>query len=189
MGRVHGRRDSSAHSKVYDRSVQQLLSCLDGAHTLNNVLTIGTTNRFQDIDSALLRPGRFGVHIFVALPDESQRYELLTKCNNIQSVLDQSSDVDLKWLINLTEGLSHSDIVALLTQSKINAMERIIGAFFDKREESEEEKDLYQNIQNDFQITQRDIVCALDEIRINQVYRERNGRSINDNYAGYDVMF
>merc|ERR1712129_564601 len=145
------KRDSSSHSKVYDRSVQQLLSCLDGAVPLNNCLIIGTTNRFQDIDSALLRPGRFGVHVFVALPDEHQRYELLTK-------------------------------------SKINAMERVIQELFDGDKNEEQEQHLYEDIQSKFSINHRDIVCALDEIRINQVYRERNGRQTSDNYA-YDVMF
>ena len=152
---------------------------------MNNILTIGTTNRYQDIDSALLRPGRFGCHIYISLPDEQQRYELLTKSQNISNIMDKNN-IDLKWLINLTEGLSHSDIIALLTQSKINAIERLIQDHFDTDKNGDDT--LYDNIRNNFKINSRDIVCALDEIRINQVYRERNNKRMDDNYA-YDIVF
>jgi len=67
-------------------------------------------------------------------------------------------------------------------------MERVIQEFFDGDKDGEHEQDLYEDIQSKFNINHRDIVGALDEIRINQVYRERNGRPMNDNYA-YDVMF
>ena len=43
---------------------------IDGVDSLNNILVIGMTNRKDLIDEALLRPGRFEVHVDVSLPDE-----------------------------------------------------------------------------------------------------------------------
>lgn len=204
MDSIAKKRDSSSHSKVYDRSVQQLLSCLDGAASMDNVVVIGTTNRYQDIDPALLRPGRFGVHILMALPDEEQRRELLLKCGHCWDVID-AEQVTMEWLVSLTDGLSHSDIAALLSQSKMNAVERVIEEWFveqaandgeseqndghigDKKEE-EHCHDLYDRIRGDFRVTATDIMCALDEIRINQVHRDRNQRQHGADFA-FDISF
>jgi len=46
---------------------------IDGVESLNNVLVIGMTNRKDLIDEAILRPGRFEVHVEIALPDEKGR--------------------------------------------------------------------------------------------------------------------
>lgn len=46
---------------------------MDGVESLNNILLIGMTNRKDMLDEAVLRPGRFEVHIEVNLPDEKGR--------------------------------------------------------------------------------------------------------------------
>jgi vesicle-fusing ATPase len=46
---------------------------IDGVNSLSNILAIGMTNRKDLIDEAVLRPGRFEVHIEVGLPDEEGR--------------------------------------------------------------------------------------------------------------------
>ena len=48
---------------VHDTVVNQLLSKIDGVNSLNNILVIGMTNRKDMLDPALLRPGRFEIHI------------------------------------------------------------------------------------------------------------------------------
>jgi vesicle-fusing ATPase len=50
-----------------------LLSKIDGVESLNNVLIIGMTNRLDMIDEALLRPGRFEIHLEIGLPEEKGR--------------------------------------------------------------------------------------------------------------------
>jgi len=46
---------------------------IDGVDSLNNILVIGMTNRKDLLDEAIMRPGRFEVHIEVSLPDEVGR--------------------------------------------------------------------------------------------------------------------
>lgn len=67
------RGSTSGGTGVADNVVNQLLSVIDGVETLNNILVIGMTNRKDLIDPAVLRPGRFEVHIEVGLPDEKGR--------------------------------------------------------------------------------------------------------------------
>lgn len=50
---------------------------MDGVDTLNNILVIGLTNRLDLIDKALLRPGRFEVHLEISLPDLNGRKQIL----------------------------------------------------------------------------------------------------------------
>lgn len=52
----------------HDSLVNQLLTKFDGVEELNNFLIIGMTNRLDLLDEALLRPGRFEVHLEISLP-------------------------------------------------------------------------------------------------------------------------
>lgn len=46
---------------------------IDGVDALDNILVIGMTNRLDLLDRAVLRPGRFEVHVEIGLPDEHGR--------------------------------------------------------------------------------------------------------------------
>ena len=61
---------------VGNRIVNQLLTMMDGAKPIDNVLIIAATNRKDIIDPALLRPGRFGVLLKIGLPDEEGRRDI-----------------------------------------------------------------------------------------------------------------
>jgi vesicle-fusing ATPase len=50
-------------AQVSDQVVNQLLTNIDGVEALNNIVVIGMTNRKDLLDEAVLRPGRFEVHI------------------------------------------------------------------------------------------------------------------------------
>lgn len=68
-------RDSDRDSA--SRLVNVFLTNMDGATTRTNVVTIGTTNRIDDIDRALRRPGRFDREITFRHPGESDRLAIL----------------------------------------------------------------------------------------------------------------
>ena len=76
---VFRKRSSSSDSGEVVRAsaVNQILAKLDGVNALGNVLVIGTTNRRELLDPALLRPGRLEVQLEVPLPDREGRREIL----------------------------------------------------------------------------------------------------------------
>jgi ribosome biogenesis ATPase len=59
------------------RVVNALLTELDGAEDRNGVYVVGTTNRPDMIDPAILRPGRLDTSLFVDLPTEDERVDIL----------------------------------------------------------------------------------------------------------------
>jgi transitional endoplasmic reticulum ATPase len=69
---IAANRDSYAGA-IQRPIVQQLLTQMDGKEALNSVVVIAATNRPDQLDRALLRPGRFDRLIYVPLPDEESR--------------------------------------------------------------------------------------------------------------------
>jgi vesicle-fusing ATPase len=76
---VFRKRSSASDSGEVARAsaVNQILAKLDGVNSLGNVLVVGTTNRKELLDDALLRPGRLEVQVEVPLPDKKGRREIL----------------------------------------------------------------------------------------------------------------
>jgi vesicle-fusing ATPase len=70
------RGSTNSGTGVNESVVNQLLSKIDGVESLNNILIIGMTNRLDMIDEALLRPGRFEIHLEIGLPDEKGRVQI-----------------------------------------------------------------------------------------------------------------
>ena len=67
-----------------DRVLNQILTEMDGMNSKKNVFIIGATNRPDQIDSALLRPGHLDQLIYIPLPDDTCVYLHLT---NLLSLL------------------------------------------------------------------------------------------------------
>lgn len=117
-------RDSTG---VNDNVVNQLLSKIDGVNSLNNVLLIGMTNRLDLIDEAILRPGRFEVHVEIGLPDEEGRVEIFRihtrgmRENNIMA-----TDVSLEELAKMTKNYSGAEIEGVVRDATSNAFNRHI---------------------------------------------------------------
>ena len=73
---VGAKRSSSALHPYAHQTINQLLSEMDGFHKSEGVIVLGATNRRDDLDKALLRPGRFDVQVQVRPPiifSESQK--------------------------------------------------------------------------------------------------------------------
>lgn len=95
------------------RTFMQLLTEIDGFNSLEGVKIIGATNRFDILDPAVLRPGRFDRLIEVPLPDEKTRLGIF----KIHSSRMNLHSVDFEKLINDTEGFSGADIKSLCTEA------------------------------------------------------------------------
>ncbi len=70
-------RGDHSGSMTTERVVNQLLAELDGVQQLSHVIVVAATNRIDLVDPSLLRPGRFGAHVFVDLPGRAARAEIV----------------------------------------------------------------------------------------------------------------
>ncbi|KAG1237386.1 hypothetical protein G6F62_009181 [Rhizopus arrhizus] len=93
-----------------DRVLNQILTEMDGMNAKKNVFVIGATNRPDQIDPALLRPGRLDQLIYIPLPDETSRLSILTATLRKSPV---SPDVDLNILAKHTQGFSGADLAEI----------------------------------------------------------------------------
>jgi len=93
-----------------DRVINQILTEMDGMSSKKNVFIIGATNRPDIIDSAILRPGRLDQLIYIPLPDEKSRTQIL-KASLRKSPL--ARDVDLDFLAKMTHGFSGADLTEI----------------------------------------------------------------------------
>ncbi|MGV0624370.1 AAA family ATPase [Mycolicibacter minnesotensis] len=119
------RRGQSFDSGVTDRVVAALLTELDGATPLRDVVVVGATNRPDLIDPALTRPGRLEKLVFVEPPDADARRQILRVAGKSVPLHD---DVDLDALAAELDGYSAADCVALLREAALTAMRRSIDA-------------------------------------------------------------
>ena len=121
-----------------DRVLNQILTEMDGMNTKKNVFIIGATNRPDQIDPALLRPGRLDQLIYIPLPDEQSRWAIL-KAQLKKSPV--ASDVDLAFLAKSTHGFSGADLTEICQRAaKLAIRESIEGDIRRQREKREREE-------------------------------------------------
>ncbi|MBL8925284.1 MAG: AAA family ATPase [Pseudonocardia sp.] len=119
------RRGQSSDSGVADRVVAALLTELDGAQPLRDVVVVGATNRPELIDPALLRPGRLERLIYVPPPDAAARADIL---RTAAARTPLSPDVDLDALGAELDGYSAADCTAVLREAALTAMRESLEA-------------------------------------------------------------
>lgn len=108
-----------------DRVLNQILTEMDGMNSKKNVFIIGATNRPDQIDSALLRPGRLDQLIYIPLPDEQSRLSIL-KAQLKKSPL--APDVNLSFLAKNTHGFSGADLTEICQRAAKLAIRESIDA-------------------------------------------------------------
>lgn len=75
--RAEGGSDGSDTGGPGVRLLSALLTEMDGLELATGVMVVGATNKPSALDSALVRPGRFDVVLFVPPPDAAGRLEAL----------------------------------------------------------------------------------------------------------------
>ena len=101
------------------RTMMQLLSEMDGFESRGDVRIIAATNRFDMLDRAILRPGRFDRLIEVPKPNEEAReriFEIHTRGMNI------AEEPDFERLAIEGEGFSGADIESCCTEAGMVAI-------------------------------------------------------------------
>jgi cell division protease FtsH len=150
---VGTRRTGSGFNREHDQTLNQLLVELDGFRGPDRVVIIGASNRLEDLDTALLRPGRFDRQILVAPPDLAGRQAILGVHTRGKPL---AADVDLEAIARQTAGLTGADLANICNEAAIfagreersqisqadfeNAMERVIAGLQQRRVVTEKEK-------------------------------------------------
>ena len=109
--------------EVERRVVAQLLSLLDGLEGRGEIIVIGATNRVNDIDPALRRPGRFDREIVIGVPDTDGRYDILLIHTRGMPLY---GDVNLRLLAEKTHGFVGADVEALAKEAAMLAIRDLL---------------------------------------------------------------
>ena len=118
VGRKRSSADAGGSQQEHDQTLNALLVAMDGFDSSDAVVVFGATNRLDNMDSALLRPGRFDRQVSVGLPDVAGRTAIL-QVHAGAVKLDPS--VDLSHLAKATPGFSGADLANLLNEGAIHA--------------------------------------------------------------------
>ena len=109
--------------EVERRVVAQLLSLMDGLEGRGEIIVIGATNRVNDIDPALRRPGRFDREIEIGVPDTDGRHEILLIHTRGMPL---SKKIDLRLIAERTHGFVGADVEALAKEAAMLAIREIL---------------------------------------------------------------
>jgi cell division protease FtsH len=147
------RRSGHSFNREHDQTLNQLLVELDGFAGAGQVVVIGASNRLEDLDPALLRPGRFDRQILVGPPDLAGREAILQVHTRGKPL---GADVDLSAAARQTAGLTGADLANICNEAAIfagrakrdeliqadfeGALERVVAGLQQRRVVSEKEK-------------------------------------------------
>lgn len=89
-----------------------------------NIFVVATTNRIDAIDTAIIRRGRMDEIVYVGMPDEDARKELL----EIELLKRPHEIIDIDSVVKLTNGYSSSDISFIVKECARCSFEESIQA-------------------------------------------------------------
>jgi transitional endoplasmic reticulum ATPase len=141
--------------EVERRVVAQLLALMDGLAGRGQVIVIGATNRPDDIDEALRRPGRFDREIVIGVPDKKGRLEILQIHTRAMPL---EKGLDLEKLASVTHGFVGADLSALARESAMQALRRVLPHV------DPDTGDIPADILSNLFVTQADFEMALTEV-------------------------
>src|SRR3989475_786352 len=111
--------------QVTERVVNQLLAEMDGLEELQGVFVLGATNRLDMIEPALLRPGRFDQVVYVPIPDQEARLEIL-RAHTKGMALDPS--ISIQRLADLAVRFTGADIAGVCLKAGLYALRENLSA-------------------------------------------------------------
>jgi cell division protease FtsH len=118
---VGAARTGQGFTREQDQTLNQLLVELDGFSPSDQVVVMGASNRLQDLDPALLRPGRFDRQMLVGPPDLNGREAILHVHTRNKPL---AADVDLGVVARQTSGLTGADLANIANEAAIFAGRR-----------------------------------------------------------------
>ena len=135
---------TSSGEREIQRTLLELLNQLDGFDDRGDVKVIMATNRIENLDPALIRPGRIDRKILFENPDQNSRKKIFAIHTSKMNMGDNADEV-LEELITskgitdfskrlMIDDLSGADIRAICTEAGLLALRerrmRVVGADF-----------------------------------------------------------
>ena len=120
-----------SNNDVSDKLTAQLLTEMDGITKIHDIIIMGSTNRLDLLDPALLRPGRFDIALYVGLPDKNARKQIL-KVHSKDMTL--SSTVKFEEIAEKTENYSGADLRGVCVEAGLEGIRRAIKEKRDLKE-------------------------------------------------------
>lgn len=161
------KRSDNAEGGAGMRVVNQLLTEMDGIEDRKGVFLMAATNRPDIVDPAVLRPGRLDKILYVGLPAEPDRADILRALTKNRSQPPLAEDVELGLLARLTEGYTGADLAGLVRQASLQTLKDSIdacdgGAQEEGSSEEAEEQQLVVELRH-FQEAIRNIKPSVNE--------------------------
>lgn len=104
--------------REHAQTVAQLLTCMDGLEGRDGVMVLAATNLPENLDQALLRPGRFDRRVQVGRPSLVEREAILALHARGKPL---APEVDLADLAARTQGMSGADLAHIINDAAVLA--------------------------------------------------------------------
>jgi DNA polymerase III delta prime subunit len=114
-------REGSPHEATR-RALAELMAEMDGLVDLTGVMVLGATNRPQDLDQALCRPGRFDYVLEIPLPEAQARQEIFQVHLSRKPLAD---GLEVDELVEASKGWSGAEIELWCQAAAFEAIKRV----------------------------------------------------------------
>jgi cell division protease FtsH len=152
----------------HQQTINALLAAMDGFQATHGIVVIAATNRPQDLDDALLRPGRFDRKVHVPYPDMRGRRAILQAHAAGKPFASEEQALDV--IAQTTPGMSGADLANLLNEAALLCAQ-----------------------QNASQITLPDLEAARDKVRFGKerksmVLKKQEREMVAYHEAGHTIV-
>lgn len=101
----------------HQQTINALLASMDGFESSQGIVVLAATNRPEDLDDALTRPGRFDRKVFVPYPDMKGRKAILKAHAEGKPIAELDRAMDA--IAQTTPGMSGADLANLVNEAAI----------------------------------------------------------------------
>ena len=126
-----------SHDQAEKRVVTQLLTLMDGLKSRGQVVVMAATNRPEDLDEALRRPGRFDRELRINPPTEEGRKEILQIHTRNMPLEDK--EALLEEFSNKTIGYTGADLEVLCKEAALHSVKPFYSAIISIGEQIDEQ--------------------------------------------------
>ena len=102
-----------------EQTLNQLLTEMDGFESNNGIVVLAATNRPENLDPALLRPGRFDRRVPVELPDLQGREDILKV--HAKKVKTEPG-IDYNVVARMASGASGAELANIINEAALRAV-------------------------------------------------------------------